>query len=60
MCQLGFGNHNEHGSFIIPDNQLESIINFDETALLLLGRVQVLSGSKSRSFGQFVCLSTSF
>ena len=31
----GFGNHSESGSFIIPENQLKCIINFDETALSL-------------------------
>ena len=33
MPTIGFSNHNESGSFIIPENQLQCIINFDETAL---------------------------
>ena len=37
LCRLGFGNHDESGSLIIPENQLKHIINFDETALSLDG-----------------------
>ena len=37
LCWLGFGYHNEHGLFIIPDEQLKHIVNFNETALSLDG-----------------------
>ena len=37
LCRLGSGNHDESGSFIIPENQLKHTINFDEAALSLDG-----------------------
>ena len=38
FSRVGFGSHhNDNGSFIIPENQLKRIINFDQTALSLDG-----------------------